>query len=229
MKTIISMLFAIQVVHAAPKKLHEVKEGLEESTKVIEQVLDQEIGKDNTCLDEYLNREKELRNWLIWTPPLAIAATPAAAVAGGFIGGGFAKALAIGGWDALGYAIGGGMIGFGAGIIAFVSIEVVSGVRFYYNRQLIHLITESNANHLKGENLNEFLAEYKDTYPTDQIDGELFSKAIIDLDSSGRLCDGSLLGNENPTELKYMLAGEAEIFSTIHKEYTNAKLELAQN
>ena len=153
MKTIISMLFAIQVVHAAPKKLHEVKEGLEESTKVIEQVLDQDIGKDNTCLDEYLNREKELRNWLIWTPPLAIAATPAAAVAGGFIGGGFAKALAIGGWDALGYAIGGGMIGFGAGIVAFVSIEVVSGVRFYYNRQLIHLITESNANHLKGENL----------------------------------------------------------------------------
>tara|TARA_Y100000780_G_scaffold232300_1_gene262513 strand:- start:237 stop:926 length:690 start_codon:yes stop_codon:yes gene_type:complete len=229
MKIIISILITMQVVQAASNKALEVKEGLEESTKVIEQVLEQDIGMDNTCLDEYLNREKELRNWLIWTPPLAIAATPAAAVAGGFIGGGIAKALTIGGWDALGYAIGGGMVGFGAGIVAFVSIEVVSGVRFYYNRQLIHLITESNSNNLEGENLNEFLADYKDTYPSDHIDGELFSKAIIDLDSSGRLCDGSLLGNENPTELKYMLAGEAEIFSTIHIEYTNAKLELAQN
>ena len=47
MKTIISMLFAIQVVHAAPKKLHEVKEGLEESTKVIEQVLKKHSQREN--------------------------------------------------------------------------------------------------------------------------------------------------------------------------------------
>lgn len=229
MRIIISLLVSIQVVQAANSKTLEVKEGLEESTKVIEQVLEQDIGVDNTCLDEYIDREKELKNWLIWTPPLAIAATPVAAVAGGFIGGGIAKALAIGGWDALGFAIGGGMVGFGAGIVTFVSIEVVSGVRFYYNRQIIHLITESNSNNLEGENLNEFLVDYKDSYPADVMDEELFSKAIIDLDSSGRLCDGSLLGNDNPKELKYMLAGEAEIFAIINEEYASKKPVLAHN
>lgn len=203
---------------------------LEESTATLESLIESEIGNNNTCLDEYLAREKQLKRWLIWTPPLALAGVPAGTYAGLAAGAGLAHLINAGGWNAIGYAIGGGLVGFGASVLTFVSVEAVSGVRFYKNRKMIHLVAESNANDLEGANVNKYLNKYRNAFPSDSIDIETFTQAIRDFDSSGRLCDGSMIGNTNPQKLKYMLAGKWELFNAIHKEYAQSLAhELAIN
>lgn len=207
----------------------ELKEGLNESAQTIQDIIDEEIGRDNTCLDEYVAREAQLTKWLVWTPPLAVAGVPVSALGGFAAGAGIANLVGAGGWAALGYGIGGGLIGFGASVLSFVSIEAVSGVRFYKNRKFIHLITESNANDLEGYNVNKYLRKYQSAFPKDEVDIELFTQALRDLDNSGRLCDGSMLGNVNPQKLKYMLAGKWELFNALHSEYAAGLINAAKH
>ena len=95
--------------------------------EVIEMV-DNNIGADMTCLDEYLTREQQLKRFLIWAPPAAVVGVPATFAVTGLGSALLVNALNVGGWDAIGYtlmgAVGGGFVALGS----FVALETIKGL-----------------------------------------------------------------------------------------------------
>lgn len=192
---------------------------LEESARVVETQIESEIGNSNTCIDEYLEREGQLRKWLIWTPPAAVLGVPVSTYLGLAAGAGVVYVFNIGGWNGLGYLIGGGLIGFGGSAIGFVGIESWAAISFAKNRAMIHAIVESNEDNQNRKRLKKFFRSYQKKYPNDTIDIIEFAKAISTLDASGRLCDGSLRDQRSEVKLSKKLARKKDLFKAIHLEY----------
>jgi hypothetical protein len=184
-------------------------------------VVEQEIGYNNTCLDEYIQREGHLKRWLLWAPPLGVIGTPPATLAGAFASNYIAGAF---GWDALGAAILGGFFTYSAGIITTVGVTSVNAVKFYNNRQILNLVVDSYQTNeaYPYKALKKFHRKYRKAWPSDEaVDLATFQSAVKYYDEKGMLCDGSLRGTDMNHKLKYRIVRKLDLFNQIHIDYGN--------
>ena len=198
------------------------------SRKEVLRIIENEIGDENTCLDEYLLREKHLRRWLIWTPPLGILLTPPLTVAGFYAGGYTGILLGAKGWNALGGFLLGEVITFGAGVLTTLGVTTVSAVKFYKNRQLFRLIVDSHQieKEYPYKTLKKFHKLYRRKYSgDDSVDLETFKQAIRDFDTEGSLCDGTMRSTYMGVKLKKRLARKKDLFAHIHRLYGHLRYE----
>lgn len=184
--------------------------------KVLE-LVQENIGANNTCLDDYIKREKQLRRFLIWAPPLVVPAVPAA-----FYGGAYVTAATLsyvgagGGWNGLVYTILGGTIAGLTTTGVFLTLEVVKGIEFAAMRRMTNLITASQARNYEHKSVKKYVKKYNKLYPADELTTHELVDRVIDLDSSGKLCDGSVRGKANPRKLKHKLAKRKHLLSYIY-------------
>lgn len=191
-------------------------EGINFNQAEVIQILDQNIGVDQTCLDEYLTREQQLKKFLIWAPPATLVATPVAFMAGGYTAAFISSTLFYGGWDAIAYTIL-GAVGSGAAVIgSFITLETIKGIQFANMRKMTNLITASHANLFDSKALYRLNRRYNKKYPIDNITVEDLAATIITLDETGMLCDGEVRGNLEAKKLKHKLARRRDLIKYIH-------------
>lgn len=187
--------------------------------KEIKQLVGSQIPTSDTCLDELLLRRNELSKKL-WLTPITGAAE---------IGGGTAIGLGVGaiiahtmvadGWAQLGALIGGGLLGFAAGSAVFITGTTVNVVKFANNDRLIKWVAEARLT-AGGDATDKMLKKYNKTYKNDRATEEDLARIIVDLDKSGKLCDGSIVAPKRfkkGKKLKQRLANKTEIFKKIHE------------
>lgn len=159
-------------------------------------LISQEIGADQTCVDEFLEREKYLKKFLIWAPPIATVATPVAAYAGGFAAAGLSTAAGVGGWNVLGWTIAGVFGAGGATLGTFVFLEVTKGIEFSNNRYMIRLVSAAHIGDMQNKKIRNFIKRYRSKFANDaHLSDEDIVQEIVDLDKSQALCDGTVTGN----------------------------------
>jgi hypothetical protein len=188
--------------------------------KEIKKLVGSQIPKSDTCLDEFLERRKELSKKL-WLSPL----TGAAEVGGG-TGVGLAVGAVIGttlikdgGWAQLGALLGGGLIGFAAGSAVFITGTTVNIVKFANNDRLIKWIAEARLT-AGGKATDKMVKKYNKKFKQDNATEEDLAAIIVDLDKSGALCNGSIVAPrrfKKGKKLKQRLANKTEIFKKIHE------------
>ena len=183
--------------------------------KVIE-VVDNTIGNELTCLDEYLLREKQLKRFLIWAPPATLVGAPAAFMVGGYTAAFISSTLLMGGWDALGYTIL-GAVGSGVAVVGtFLTMETVKGIQFASMRRMTNLIVASHANRFDAKALKRLNRKYNRKYPKDNVSVQDLASAVVMLDETGMLCDGEVRGNLKGKKLKHKLARRKDLIKYIH-------------
>jgi outer membrane lipoprotein SlyB len=185
-------------------------------------VITNELSSDATCIDEYNQRRLQLKKWLIWTPPTGVVGIPVAGVVGGFSGAAIANGVGAYGWNAIGYAIGGMMLGALSAVTTTITIETVTAVKYTKNLRMMKLISEAHQSDLNGRISNKFLRKYLRQYPNDQLDIGVLQAFVADLDFSGKLCDGSLTKTDKTSKLKHLLASKDDLFSYIHASINGA-------
>ncbi len=184
-------------------------------------VVNESIGEDNTCVDEYLKRNKQISKLLKWAPPITIVGAPAAGVlgvpAGGLIG---ATVFASDGWAVLGMMAFGAVYTTAAVVVTFAVLETVKTVQYVSNKRLIKLIASSHlmvdGQEYDKKILNKFTKKYNRKYPVDGMTNEILASAVIELDESAKLCDGSLRKLTNSTKLSKLLARKKDLFAHLH-------------
>ena len=193
-------------INAADIELHEPLE----KVKVNEiKGLVKDMGPDVTCLDEYLQRRKQLLIKFAVTPVVLTASAAAAAVVGGYTGVGIAAATGQGGhgWTALGYFIGGAMIGSATTVLVVTADTTASGLNYYDNDLMMKALGEYYLDR-EGEKMNKLYSKVTKKMD-DKPSYDEFVEKLVSLDQSGELCDGSLV--KQPLmkigfKLKYKLA-----------------------
>lgn len=178
--------------------------------------VDAEIGKENTCLDDYLQREKQLKKFLIWAPPVAVVGAPAGFMVGGFTAAAVTGLANLEGWSALGYTL---MGAFGTGIAVagtFITLETIKGIEFVRMRTMTNLVVASHNNLFNSKALLRLEKKYNRRYPDDQMNVEDLAATVVTLDETGLLCDGEVRGRINPVKLKHKLARRKDVIRYIH-------------
>lgn len=223
MKLLFTLSMMIQFSFAGVLSSKEIKQksvDYNESRNYVETIIDESIGKENTCLDEYILREQQLKKWLIWAPPLGIIGTPVAAFGAGAVTGVIVNAAGVTGWNGLGWVLGGALLGFTVGTVATLGITTVSAVKFYNNRELLKLIVESHQDDMQyTKKLHKFLKKYNKSWPSDEMDIDTFKGAISRYDSDGSLCDGSMRNTDLNYKLKHRIARKWDLLNQIHLDY----------
>lgn len=181
-------------------------------------VIQNEIGPEQTCLDEYLVREQELRRFLIWAPPTTVVTAPVSALGGALVGSVFAHAAGATGWAGLGYTIFGSLIGGTAVVGTFIGLETHKAIEFSNNRYMINLIASVRAQNYQQKTVQKFLRKYRKKFSEDQMSDQRLFDIIEDLDSSGMLCNG-VVRETNSTKLKKKLARKRHLFKYIHNNF----------
>ncbi len=177
---------------------------------------------DSTCMDEYLKRRNQLIVKLTLTPVTMTAGTVASAYVGLFSGAVVAKSFSITGWDALGAVILGGMAGSLAGAVYTATDSVKTGVTLHKHTLIVKTVAENQLN--RGEHYsNQLYESYSRQSHKDQklpLPKDLFIKELVELDTAGTLCDGSLVKQPRiklGPKLKYKVAKSKTIFQKINE------------
>jgi hypothetical protein len=151
------------------------------------------IPPENSCIDEYLKRRKQLITQLVLKPLSGAAAISSGIIGGFWVGATLGKLDSrYDGWAQLGWAIGGGMLG----TVASTSYVIVDTTLESIQLAQIQTITKSLAEIHSNHHLISTKKLYLKLYKTDNVDEnelESFSLKLKDLDASGKLCDGSLM------------------------------------
>lgn len=160
--------------------------------------------KDTTCLDEYLKRRNQLIGKMVLAPVTVTAAATGGFVIGAFAGSGVAYVT---GADALVSLAWGLVIGSPAGAAAGLTDSGLSIVEFRERDTFIKALGE---HYLKkpGKKSDKLYQSYLKKNP-DAVSKDEFFKRLLDLDQSGKLCDGSLVKQPRIKlgfKLKYKLA-----------------------
>jgi len=214
MKFIVSILMAFSILNVqadAVEKLRikEIKAHLET------------INPDSTCMDEYLKRRNQLIVKLTLSPVTMVAGTVASAYLGLFSGAIIGKSF-FDGWDALGAVILGGMAGTLAGGVYSVTDTVKTGVTLHKHTLVVKTVAENQLN--RGDYYsNKLYDSYSRQSNKDEklpLPKDLFIKELVDLDSAGTLCDGSLVKQPRiklGPKLKFKVAKSKNIFQKINE------------
>lgn len=193
-------------MNAADLELHEPLE----KVKVNEiKGLVKDLGPEATCLDEYLQRRKQLLIKFAVTPVVLGASAAAAAVVGGYTGVGIAAATGQGshGWTALGYFIGGAMVGTASTVLVVTADTTASGLNYYDNDLMMKALGEYYLDR-EGEKMNKLYSKVTKKMD-DKPSYDEFVDKLVSMDQSGELCDGSLVKQPMVKlgfKLKYKLA-----------------------
>lgn len=228
MKNILVIILFISSVFANDISLKNAKDiNYNESKNYVETVIQEQIGRDQTCLDEYILREQHIGKWLLWTPPLAIVGVPTSTVIGAYGALNLSALLGASGWDVLGWTIVGGVFTFGAGVITSLGITSTSAVKFYNNRQMLKLVVDSHQTSpdYPYNTLNKFYHKYRKAWPGDNmVTKDIFKEAIENYDQSGKLCNGEMRGTDLNYKLKYRIVRKWDLFNRIHADYGDPNL-----
>lgn len=178
-------------------------------------VIQNEIGASETCLDEFLTREQQLRRFLIWAPPATVVAAPVAGLGGALIGSGLASAAGATGWAGLGYTIFGSLAGGVAVVGTFVGLETYKAIEFSNNRYMVNLVTAVRSQNYEHKTLKKFLKKYHKKYSDDQVSDERIIEMIEYLDRSESLCNG-VVRETRSDKLKKKLARKRHLLKYLH-------------
>lgn len=172
---------------------------------------------DQTCLDDYIKREKKLKKILIWAPPLTLVGAPASFYIGGTIAGYLSVWAGAEGWSAIGYAVLGAYGAFLSSVGIFTFVETTRGFEFAGNRFIMNVVSSLLQNDRDSKPVKKFLKKYRRKYKNDTniSDDDILDK-VLELDQTGLLCSGKLRKNEGKS-LRKRLARRTHIQKYIHR------------
>lgn len=149
------------------------------------------INPDTTCLDEYLKRRKQMIIKLAAAPATVVVGT-AASFYGGAIGGVVAaEIIQPGGMQDLAYVVGGAVLGAFGGAAATTAGTAVTAVQLHNLNLIIQTLASQHMNR-ESDRVAKLHAKYLKRSERD-LSEEDFVKRLMELDASGKLCDGSLV------------------------------------
>jgi hypothetical protein len=166
------------------------------------------LDSRKTCLDEYMNRHRQLAKMLGLGPLGGLAGTAGTAAAG--VGAGAVSGVLIGSPIVLAGV--GGVVGGAVGVAGLVGYQIYSLTAFLQNRYLIKVI--SNARDGEGKSLKRFTKSVSRKLKGHRISQESVADLIIEADKSGALCDGSLVRKSKKrklTKLRHHLVNKREL------------------
>jgi hypothetical protein len=174
-----------------------IKTKIKEARAFVEQV-----GAENTCLDEYLKRRRNLiigsSLGTVWGP-----GTVAVAGAGGFAIGYGAAVTGSYGLGGIFLPIVGMYLGGFVGLAAFLGVETALIVNLLQINSQIKLVYQSHLG--QGNKLERFTSKLnkktESIVAADQI-----AAMIVEADTKGMLCDGSLRKKKGKKSLRKRLA-----------------------
>lgn len=197
----LSMIFTMSFAHAEFKF-----QDVDYNEEQVQEIVETQIGTDFTCVDDYIDRQIKLKKFLIWAPPVTVVAAPAAFMVGGYTAAFISSTLFTSGWAAIGYTVL-GAVGSGVGVLGtFIGMEFSKGIEFANNRKMIEIITASHENNYENKKLIKLHNIYNKKYSAKPMSIEQIAQAVVDLDESGKLCNGEVRGYINPKKAKYSLA-----------------------
>ena len=171
------------------------------------------IGPDNTCMDEYLKRRKQLIIKLSLSPVTIVAGTYAGTIAAGLVGVGIASVVS---FDPLGGVILGmfsGFVGTGIGTLANTNI---AAFQLADVDRILKTLAELHLNQ-PGKKSAKLYAKYAKNAdkPVDEL---TFQDKLLELDNSGNLCDGSMVKKPrlaSGRKLKHKIARSKQLAAKI--------------
>lgn len=174
-------------------------------------------NKDNTCMDEYLKRRKQLMTKLVLSPVVATASGAASVYAGAAIGGGIAVATNVRDWGALGYMI----LGASGGLItstAYVLYDTTkSTIEIVDNNLMLKALAEQHMK-IDGPKSDKLYQKYLKHNARKNLSRSEFFDRLIKADQDGSLCDGSLVKQPKLRmgfKLKYQLTTSKNLVKKI--------------
>lgn len=172
-----------------------------------------EIGPENTCMDEYLKRRTNLIIQLSLTPVTVVAGTYVGAMGAGLAGVGLATALAADQLVGFAFGVTAGALGGSGGTISASSIAAVQLADI---DRMVKALAEQHLNQ-PGEKSAKLYAKYAKK-AENPVDEQTFFSKVLELDDSGKLCDGSMVKKPrlaSGRRLKHRLARTKHLAASI--------------
>jgi hypothetical protein len=172
-------VFAVAEAEAPKIKVKEIKAYLKT------------IDPSTTCMDEYIKRRHQLIVKLSLSPLIIAGGSLATAYGGAAAGAGVATIRGVDSWVALGYVVGGGLLGAAGGVVG-TGISTTSTAITLRNINLI--LKTLGEQHLNRDGVKSLKlhAKYVDRSEKD-ISKEEFIARLMAADANGSLCDGSMV------------------------------------
>lgn len=171
------------------------------------------MGAENTCMDEYLKRRKQLIVKLSLSPATIVAGTYVGTIGVGLLGVGVASALAVDPLAGVILGMGVGFFGTGTGTITDTSITAFQLADI---DRILKALAEQHLNQ-PGKKSAKLFAKYAKKSETPVNEQQFFEK-LLELDQNGELCDGSLVKKPrlaSGKRLKHKIARSKHLASSI--------------
>lgn len=169
----------------------EVEQNERIKIKEIKQYLET-INPDTTCMDELVKRRKQLIVKLSLSPVVIAAGGMASFYVGGAVGAGAAHVLgATQGWTGLGYVVGGAVLGTAAGAVALTADTAIGISHLVGNNLILKALAEYHMDR-PGQKMQKLHQKVTRKLKT-PLSEEEFQEWLVNLDETGKLCDGSLV------------------------------------
>lgn len=166
------------------------------------------INPDTTCMDEYLQRRKQLIVKMSLSPLIVVGGTAGSAYVGGATGAAIGSSLGgASSWSALGYAIGGVFLGGAGGIVTTAADTTATALVLKNLNNILKTLAEQHMDRA-GERTETLYAQYIKRSKS-EISKEEFLGRLMAADASGALCDGSMVKQPKiklGSKLKYKVA-----------------------
>lgn len=175
------------------------------------------LPAESTCMDDYLKRRTQLITKLALTPVTAVAGVMGSAYAGGAAALGAATVLGVRGWSALGYLI----VGAGAGGAISSAYILYDGTKstldMIDNNLMLKALAEQHLN-VSGPKTEKLYQKYVKKNAGEDLTKEEFAAKLLELDTSGALCDASMVKQPKfkvGFKLKYKLAKSKDLIKSL--------------
>ena len=171
------------------------------------------IGPENTCMDEYLKRRKQLIIKLSLSPVTIVAGTYAATLGGAFVGLGVVYVVGI---DPLA----GVVLGmFGTGLATGIGTLTNTNIAAFQLADVDRILKTLAELHLNqpGKKSAKLYAKYARS-SKNPVNEQTFQDKLIELDNSGNLCDGSMVKKPrlaSGRKLKHKIARSKQLADNI--------------
>jgi hypothetical protein len=146
------------------------------------------IGPENTCMDEYLKRRKQLLIKLSLSPATIVAGTYVGTIGAGFLGVGVASALAVDPFAGVILGMFFGFIGTGSATITNTNI---AAFQLADVDRILKALAEQHMGQ-PGKKSAKLFTKYARNAKNPVNEGAFFDK-LLELDETGKLCDGSMV------------------------------------
>ncbi len=147
------------------------------------------INPETTCMDEYLQRRKQLIIKLAATPVIAVAGTVASTYVGAAAGTALAVARGVDGWTEFGYALGGAGIGAMSNFAAVGVDATITGITLNNINLILRTLAEQHLDR-DGIKSHKLHTKYLKKSKVDLSKDEFIAK-LMKADADGTLCDGT--------------------------------------